>query len=105
MLQVHDEWPWCQYVMDTIYVDCGGIQQNVFQTFIIIIHVYLIAKICRKFNSLAAFLMADQGSAKNCGKIVWIGKPSGKFSFFFEKKFFHMSQPFSKPAGSADTVF
>ena len=44
-----------------------------------IFHAYLTrkgtAKICKKFNSHDGFLRADQGIAKNCCQIGWIGCP------------------------------
>ena len=44
-----------------------------FPIFDSIIHANLTAKMCKKFNSQDGFLKADQGRAKNCCQIGWIG--------------------------------
>ena len=44
------------------------ISDNIFQS-------DLTAKMCKKFNSQDNFLRADQGRAKHCCQIGWIGCP------------------------------
>ena len=48
---------------------------NIWQHFSCLILDKRTAKICKKFNSHYGFLRTDQGRAKNCCQIGWIGCP------------------------------
>ena len=68
-----------QHGSSSQYVSRGvKYKQKVFPIFDSIFHTYLTRGLqiyARKFNSHNGFLRADQGRAKNCCQIGWIGCP------------------------------